>query len=106
MTQDILQRYVDGQLSSFELRAYLASAQYDDALSEEERDELAALDLVVLEVAENMRDNEEILPIVMRLIGAVNASRSNASTEWQQTTSTGSISQSSVSQTQRARISA
>jgi len=67
-TRLALSRYVAGALSRDELAEWLTQAEYDEDLPVEERDELARIGLVVVEVAEGARPTEQILTSVESLL--------------------------------------
>lgn len=67
-TTATLEAYAAGLLDIRQLAAWLAQAAYDDELGTEERDELARVDLVVTEVRENMRLEDEARRAVSELL--------------------------------------
>jgi hypothetical protein len=67
-TTETLQAYAGDHLDIRQFAAWLAQAAYDDELGTEERDELARVDLVVTEVRENMRPEEEARRAVSALL--------------------------------------
>lgn len=89
-TQAQLRRYVKGDLSNAELADWLAGAEYDDELAQSERDELARISLVLIEVQEGRRDPEQLLILnaVADLLASTNsgqpviAARSGSDTAW------------------------
>jgi hypothetical protein len=58
-TVETLEAYAEDRLDIRQLAAWLAQAAYDDELDTEERNELARVDLVVTEVREKMRPEDE-----------------------------------------------
>lgn len=73
-----LRQYADGQLNVTDLARWLASAEYDEQLPIQERDELARISLMVLEAQENLRPADEIMENVTQLLsraGAVDPAR-------------------------------
>ena len=87
-TETTLQLYADGNLSNRELAEWLSQAEYDLDLPEGERDQLAALGLLVLEEAEGLRSGEEILQAVAAILAPesrehqVLVKRTTSSTAW------------------------
>jgi hypothetical protein len=85
-----LRRYVDGDLSNAELADWLVGAEYDPALPQDERDSLARIRLVVIEVDEGARDPSETLDAVAEVLasatddGQVVAMRTGSTTIWAQ----------------------
>ncbi len=83
-----LRRYVDGDLSNAELGEWLVGAEYDGALPQDQRDALARIRLVVIEVEEGSRDPTEILDAVAQVLasasddGRVVAMRTGSATTW------------------------
>jgi hypothetical protein len=83
-----LQGYVAGRVSNAELADWLAGAEYDPAISEDERDELAGIRLVLIEAQEGRRDVEEVLDSVAWVLATaqpgtkIMAERTESSTEW------------------------
>jgi hypothetical protein len=63
-----LQRYVQGELSKDQLDDWLTSAEYDPSLAQAERDALARIRLVAIEVEEGRRASTEILANVTSLL--------------------------------------
>lgn len=84
-----LQRYLNGDLSNAELADWLVGAEYDLALRQDERDALARIRLVVIEVEEERRKSTEILDAVAEVLASsalgkpVIALRSGSGTSWQ-----------------------
>lgn len=68
ITVETLEAYAADRLDIRQLAAWLAQAAYDPELVADERDELARVDLVVTEVRENMRSEEEARPAVSELL--------------------------------------
>lgn len=89
-TRTVLKRYVDSEISNAELAEWLAQAEYDPDLSEEERNALARVRLVVIEVAEKRRKPPAILESVAEVLaasepeGLVIALRAGSDTSWEQ----------------------
>lgn len=85
----MLQRYLDGELSNAELQEWLAQIEYDDDVSGEERDELARVRLIAVEVAEQRRPPDAVLESVAAALAAfrpaqvVLAFRSASATVWE-----------------------
>ena len=85
-----LRRYVDGELSNAELADWLVGAEYDPALPQDERDALARIRLVVIEVDEGTRGPAETLDAVAEVLasatddGQVVAMRTGSTTIWAQ----------------------
>ena len=83
-----LQGYVAGRVSNTELGDWLAGAEYDPAISESERDELAGIRLVLIEAQEGRRPIDEILTNVLEVLASVQpgtqimAERTESSTRW------------------------
>jgi hypothetical protein len=73
-TTDTLEAYAADRLDIRQLAAWLAQAAYDDQLGTEERGELARVDLIVTEVRENMRPEDE----ARRAVGELLPSSTNA----------------------------
>ena len=67
-TTETLEAYAADRLDIRQLAAWLAQAAYDDELGTEERGELARVDLVVTEVRENMRPEDEARRAVSELL--------------------------------------
>ncbi len=67
-TKTVLKRYIDGSLSNAELTEWLVGAEYDDELPPAERDELAGVRLIVIEVEEGERPKEEVLKAVSTVL--------------------------------------
>lgn len=92
-TREQLQRYVRGDLSNTELADWLAAAEYDSGLPQAERDILAEISLVLIEVEEGRRDTAEVLEIVAAVLAAaspeqaVTSYRSASETSWEGTPS-------------------
>jgi hypothetical protein len=68
-TLAMLRRCVEGQVSSVELEDWLVGAEYDTDLSLIERDNLAHLRLVMIEVGEGRRSAEQIQVLAAKIIG-------------------------------------
>ncbi len=87
-TRQMLQQYVDGNVSNGELGAWLAASEYDSALVDE-RDRLAELRLIVVEEAEGRRSDEHVLNAVAAILAAEKperhllTKRTSASTTWE-----------------------
>ena len=83
-----LRRYVDGDLSNAELADWLVGAEYDPELPQDERDALARIRLVVIEVDEGTGDPAETLDAVAEVLapatddGQVVAMRTGSATTW------------------------
>lgn len=73
-TTETLEAYAADRLDIRQLAAWLAQAAYDDQLGTEERGELARVDLIVTEVRENMRPEDE----ARRAVGELLPSSTNA----------------------------
>jgi hypothetical protein len=69
-TKLMLQAYVNGRISNRELSEWLVAAEYDEELSERERDSLAQLRLIVLEAEEGSRPADEILQAVSAMLAS------------------------------------
>lgn len=88
-TRTQLQRYVQGELSNDQLDDWLTGAEYDSTLPEDERDALAGIRLVLIEVEEGRRDRSEVLDAVAEVLasstgeGQVIAVRSGSDTSWE-----------------------
>lgn len=88
-TKGQLLRYLDGNLSNAELSDWLAGAEYDSAIPQEERDALARISLVLVEVQEGRRRTSEILGIVAAVLvlarpnELVISPRTGSTTSWQ-----------------------
>lgn len=89
-TRAELMRYVSGDLSNAELDDWLVGIEYDPELPQDERDALARIRLVLIEVREGLRNVSEVLEVVVGLLasygreGPVIALRSGSSTTWQE----------------------
>lgn len=89
-TRSELMRYKSGDLSNAELDDWLVGIEYDPELSQDVRDVLARIRLVLIEVREGMRDVSEVLEIVVGVLalsereGTVIALRSGSSTTRQE----------------------
>jgi hypothetical protein len=87
-TQTQLRRYVKGDLSNAELADWLAGAEYDNELPQSERDELARVSLVLIEIQEGRRERAQLLNAVAELLASttsgqpVIAVRSGSDTAW------------------------
>ena len=103
----MLRAYLDGQLGVGELAEWLTDREYDVDLPLNERDELAALALIVLEVQEQMREKDEILTTVVQMLGTRKpVQRANAATVSSSTASSPTISVTSEpTPVQRVNIS-
>ncbi len=83
-----LQRYVDGEISNAELDDWLTGVEYDEEVPETERDALAGIRLVVIEVDEGRRDPSEVLDAVAEVLasatddGQIVAMRTGSATTW------------------------
>src|SRR3990172_3339870 len=92
-TREQLQRYVKGDLSNAELAEWLAAAEYDPALPQAERDILARINLVLIEVEEGRRGTPEVLGVVAAVLASaapgqtVTSFRSASDTSWEGTPS-------------------
>jgi hypothetical protein len=73
-TTETLEAYAADRLDIRQLAAWLDQAAYDDQLGTEERGELARVDLIVTEVRENMRPEDE----ARRAVGELLPSSTNA----------------------------
>lgn len=88
-TRAELRRYVDGDLSNAELADWLVGAEYDSALPQDERDALARIRLILIEIEEGRRDVGVVLDIVAEVLasspqeGTVKALRSGSRTTWE-----------------------
>ena len=89
-TKGQLQRYLDGNLSNAELAEWLAAAEYDLELPQDERDALAQISLVLVEVEEKRRGTPEILGAVAVVLASatsretvISPPRSDSTTSWQ-----------------------
>jgi hypothetical protein len=77
-----------GDLSNAELAEWLTGAEYDDELSQSERDELVRISLVLIEVQEGSRDRAQLLNAVAELLASTSsgrpvlAARSGSDTTW------------------------
>ena len=86
----VLQRYVDGQLSNAELEEWLVQIEYDSDIAAEERDALAQVRLIAIEVGEGRRPPDSILESVAKVLAAprpsepVLAFRTGSNTSWEQ----------------------
>ncbi len=67
-TEIALRKYAAGELTVTEFAGWLASAEYDNDLPEEERDELARVSLMVIEAMEKLRPADQILEAVQDLL--------------------------------------
>ena len=89
-TRAELMRYKSGDLSNAELDDWLVGIEYDPELPQDERDALARIRLVMIEVREDFRDASEILEGVVGVLcsakreGTVIALRSGSSTTRQE----------------------
>ncbi len=98
-TRLTLERYKDGQISNQDLAEWLVGVEYDPEFSAEERDALAALRLVTIEVFEGDGQDEDILRAVARVLveaepgSPVVTVRSGSATTWTMTTTTRAGSQ-------------
>ena len=105
-TNTVLRRYVEGSLSNAELAEWLVGAEYDDELPPAERDELAGIRLIVIEVEEDERPAEEILKAVSTVLATaaegeqIVALRTSSTTQ----SSGGTVFTASGSPVQRAGI--
>lgn len=72
-TVETLEAYSAGRADIRELAEWLAQAAYDLELAADERDELARVDLVVTEVRENLRPEDEARRAVNALLPSANA---------------------------------
>ena len=84
-TQAVLNQYVRGEISNSEIADWLSGAEYDDSLQTDERDILASIRLIVVEVKEGQRNPEEIVSMVTEVLALaqrviVVADRSGSST--------------------------
>ena len=83
-----LWRYVDGDLSNAELADWLVRAEYDAAMPQDQRDALARIRLVVIEVDEGRRDATKIPKTISEGLapatddGQVIAMRTGSATTW------------------------
>ena len=105
-TQAVLNQYVRGEISNSEIADWLSGAEYDDSLQTDERDILASIRLIVVEVKEGERNPEEIVSMVAEALALaeqniVYADRSGSSTLRQEE----SEFSSSPSRVQRVGIS-
>lgn len=88
-TRAELERYVQGELSNDQLEDWLTGAEYDPALTQEERDALAEIRLVIIEAEEDRRSTADILGAVAATLAAVAqgksviAPRSGSTTSWE-----------------------
>lgn len=88
-TRAELRRYVSGDVSNAELDEWLVGAEYDPALRQDERDALARIRLVLIEVQEEGRNPDEVLSVVAEVLasstqeGPVIALRSGSGTSWE-----------------------
>ena len=72
-----LQQYLDQQITDDQLADWLAGAEYDPDLPQDERDALAGVRLMVIEPSEGLRPVEDILTSVQEALAlASTASRS------------------------------
>jgi len=106
-TLEQLQRYLDGEISNEDLAGWLTGMEYESSLAEAERDVLAGVRLVLIEVEEGRRDPDEVLARVAEALArsqpgkVIVAARSGSNTTWEgETFSTGA-----TSRPQRAGIS-
>ncbi len=87
-TRAVLQRYAKGQLSNKDLAEWLVQVEYDPDIPASERDELARLRLIVIEVSEGLRYAEHILEAAAALLaasepeGRFDTIRTSSSTTW------------------------
>lgn len=85
----MLQGYIAGQISNGELAEWLAQVEYDSDLTELERDALARIQLLVIEVQEKRRKPSAILEGVAETLAASTdegitfAYRTGSATSWQ-----------------------
>ena len=88
-TQAQLRRYVNGDLSNAELADWLAGAEYDPELPQPERDALARIGLVLIEVDEGRRKPAEVVDAVAEVLASSTrgqpmiALRSGSPTSWE-----------------------
>lgn len=88
-TQAQLRRYVNGDLSNAELADWLAGAEYDPELPQPERDALARIGLVLIEVDEGRRKPAEVVDAVAAVLASstrqrtVIAWRTESATAWE-----------------------
>ena len=93
-TRLTLERYKDGRISNQDIAEWLVQVEYDPELSTEERDSLAAVRLVTIEVFEGARQDEDILRAVASVLAeaepgsTVVTVRSGSATSWKMTTPT------------------
>lgn len=105
-TQAVLNQYLRGEISNSEIADWLTGAEYDESLSTEERDTLASIRLIVIEVKEGQREPGDIVSAVAELLALAQkaiivADRSGSSTLRQEE----SEFSSSPSRVQRVGIS-
>ena len=84
-TKAVLNQYRRGEISNSEIADWLSGAEYDDSLQTDERDILASIRLIVVEVKEGERNPEEIVSMVAEVLALaeeniVYADRSGSST--------------------------
>jgi len=83
-----LQRYVDGEISNAELDEWLTSLEYDDEASDADRETLAGIRLVLIEVQEERRNPDEVLASVLAVLAPLEhgaiivVPRSGSTTTW------------------------
>src|SRR3972149_10366240 len=87
--RSFLQEYERGNRSNPELAEWLVQVEYDTSLQSEERDTLAGLRLVVLEEAEGLRPEEEVLDAVAAILAlekdqTILTVRTSSSTKWEE----------------------
>lgn len=88
-SREQLQRYVKGDLSNAELAEWLTAAEYDLELPQDERDALAQISLVLVEVEEGRRGTPEVLGLVAAVLASavpgqtVTSFRSASDTSWE-----------------------
>ena len=88
-TRRVLRQYLEGRLSNAELEDWLAGAEYDSELSQEERDSLATIRLSVIDFEEGRSKASSIVEAVAALLASVQPEepiivlRTDASTTWQ-----------------------
>ena len=84
----VLRQYLEGRLSNAELEDWLAGAEYDLDLSQEERDSLATIRLSVIDFDEGRSEASGVVEAVAALLASVQPEkpivvlRTDASTTW------------------------
>lgn len=103
----VLRQYLEGRLSNVDLEEWLAQAEYDSDLSQDERNSLATVRLAVIDFEEGRSEASTILDIVAIILAPTQPERpivvlrTGASTTWQEPSRLSAM----PSRTQRAGIS-